>query len=350
MERPVPAWNAQRVRAIARNVHWDDLRAFLAVCEALSFRAAAVQLQLSVNTVRRRVERLEAESGATLLRRAIKGVTLTDAGTALYEVACEMRNTSSTYADGRDDVLVKPGEIRIACTEALGSVWLTPQIMELNQKLPDLTISLEHSYDASSERGHDVDVGITFREPRNPELVRARLGALHFMLFASQSYLREFGEPNSFADLRRNHRFVEQFAPGVNSGLIDYFVGTDRPAGFMPIRSNSAMSLYWAVINGAGIGAFPTYARVLSKQLIPLSLPFQLRFDLWIYYHSSARNAPAIRAAVEWLKGAFDPKRYPWFADEFIHPDEFPGADRSGDVVELFEDMTSHVLKPGRRG
>ena len=128
---------------------------------------------------------------------------------------------------------------------------------------------------------------------------------------------------------------------------LDFFFGTERPPGFVPIRSNSAMSVYWAVINGAGIGAFPTYARALSKELIPLSLPFQLRFDMWVYYHSDARHSPAVRAAVDWLKDAFDGEKYPWFGDEFVHPDDFPGATNGeGAVVQLFEDLAQRVHEP----
>jgi DNA-binding transcriptional LysR family regulator len=348
LEHPVPPWNAHRARAFAQRVHWDDLKAFLAVCDTLSFRAAAARSGVSVNTLRRRVERLETEAGATLLRRDVKGVTATDAGANLCEIVREMQASagSNDVGGGRNDILIRPGEIRIACTEALGSVWLTPRLMTLHEKLPDLTLSLQHSYDVGGERSRDIDVGVTFTEPQNPDLVRARIGTLHFMLFAGQSYLREMGEPTSFPDLRRNHRFVEQAGAGLNPTLVDFFFGTDRPAGFVPIRSNSAMSVYWAVVNGAGIGAFPTYVRSVTKNLIPLSLPFQLRFDLWVYYHSAARHTPAVRAAVDWLKDAFDGDKYPWFADEFVHPNDFPVADRSAGVVELFEDIAQRVHEP----
>jgi DNA-binding transcriptional LysR family regulator len=343
-ERAVPAWNAHRARAFAQRVRWDDLKAFLAVCDALSFRAAAVASGLSVNTLRRRVDRLEEEAGATLLRRDIQGVTLTDAGQDVAAVAREMHSSAGHEPDHRGDVLIKPGEIRIGCTEALGSVWLTPRLMELHTQVPDLTISLQHSYDAGNERSREIDVGITFSEPQNPELIRARIGALHFMLFASPAYLSEFGQPTSFPDLRRNHRFIEQAGTGLNANLVDFFFGTERPPGFVPIRSNSSMSVYWAVVNGAGVAAFPTYVRSITKDLIPLTLPFQLRFDLWIYYHESARSSPAIRATVDWIKEAFDGERYPWFADEFVHPDAFPGTKRRrADVVELFEGLAARV-------
>jgi DNA-binding transcriptional LysR family regulator len=345
MEHPVPAWNAHRARTFAARIHWDDLKTYLVVAESGSFRAAAGETGIAVNTLRRHVERLEREAGVTLLRRDIHGVSATDSGVALLEVAREMRSTAfhDPGDDRSADVLIQPGEIRIGCTETLGSVWLTPRLMALHAKLPNLTISLQQTYDAGGDRSREVDIGLTFHEPQNPALVRSRIAALHFMLFASQDYVRRYGQPTSFSDLKENHRFIEQAAAGVNSGLLDYFVGTERPKSFLPFRSNSAMSVYWAVINGAGIGAFPTYARALSKELIPLALPLRLRFDMWLYYHEAARHSPAVRATVDWIKAAFDARKYPWFGDDFVHPDDFPGADRSASVVQLFEGLAQRV-------
>ncbi len=106
----------------------------------------------------------------------------------------------------------------------------------------------------------------------------------------------------------------------------------------MPIRSNSALSVYWAVVNGAGIAALPTYARAVSKHLIPLDVPLPLRFDLWYYFHAEARHSPAVRATIDWLKTAFDPELYPWFSDQFVHPSDFD-KNRTGKVVRLFEGL-----------
>lgn len=347
VERGVPQWNAHQARAFAEGVRWDDLRAFLAVCDAMSFRSAAVNTAVAVNTLRRRVERLETEVGAPLLRRDVNGVTLTGIGTQILKVAREM-HASADYGRGDEqgDLLIQPGEVRIACTEGLGTFWLTPRLIALQEELPELTISLQQTYDAGADQSREVDVGVTFHQPQNPDLVRSRIAVLHFMLFASQDYLRRNGTPTSFADLRDNHRFIEQAGPGINSELGVNFFGSELPPGFLTIRSNSALSVYWAVIHGAGISAFPTYVRAISKELIPITIPAHLRFDLWLYYHVSARNSPSVRKTIDWVKDAFDGRKYPWFADEFVHPDQFPGADRQASVIRLYEDLTPRVQYP----
>jgi len=332
----VPHWNASHVRTIARDLDWDDLRTLLLVTEHRSFRAAADSSRLSLNTLRRRVERLELRIGTKLLGRSRSGVVPTDIGLMLMRAAREMAGAAlSAEGEGEANVLVQPGELTIGCTEGLGSVWLTPRLNDLSPQLPELTISLQLDYDAGRDRSDAVDVGIAFSEPQRRDLVRAKLATLHYMLFASEAYIRRRGAMTSL-DQYRGHQFVEQSGPGLHPGLIKYLVGSDWPEGFMPIRSNSALSVYWAVVNGSGIAALPTYSRAVSKHIIPLDVPLPLRFDLWYYYHAEARHSPAVRATVDWLKAAFDPVVYPWFADQFIHPREFERG-RVGKVVPLFD-------------
>lgn len=67
-----------------------DLRSlsyFIAVAEERHFGRAAVRLHMTQPPLSRAIRQLETELGAILLRRSSAGVTLTEAGTALYEEA-----------------------------------------------------------------------------------------------------------------------------------------------------------------------------------------------------------------------------------------------------------------------
>jgi hypothetical protein len=44
--------------------------------------------------------------------------------------------------------------------------------------------------------------------------------------------------------------------------------------------------------------------------------------DLWLTYHKEFRNSDRHKIVIEWLKSIFDPKVYPCFRDEFIHPND----------------------------
>lgn len=43
-------------------------------------------------------------------------------------------------------------------------------------------------------------------------------------------------------------------------------------------------------------------------------------------YHPDVRSIRRVSAFIDWLRGLFDPKLYPWFGDEFVHPSEIIGA------------------------
>ncbi|MEU4931530.1 LysR family transcriptional regulator [Streptomyces yokosukanensis] len=63
------------------------LRYFVAVAEERHFGRAAVRLHMTQPPLTRAVKRLEADLGTTLLDRSTTGVTLTSAGSALYDEA-----------------------------------------------------------------------------------------------------------------------------------------------------------------------------------------------------------------------------------------------------------------------
>jgi hypothetical protein len=69
-----------------------------------------------------------------------------------------------------------------------------------------------------------------------------------------------------------------------------------------------------------GIGVLPTYIVALGTDLIPVDLGVRHEIDIWMTYHPDVRSVRRVSVFIDWLRSLFDGKRYPWFADEFIHP------------------------------
>jgi len=92
----------------------DDVEAFLTVVERNGFRRAAEALFVSQPTVSRRVQRLEQELHAQLLRRTADGVELTPRGAALMPRARRLltiaEESRATTTSNRSDTIV------LACT------------------------------------------------------------------------------------------------------------------------------------------------------------------------------------------------------------------------------------------
>jgi DNA-binding transcriptional LysR family regulator len=324
-----------RARELLAGVSWDDLKLFLQVSDGGSLRSAAQRSGVAVNTVRAKLERLEQQLGEPLVSRSHHGIKLTASGLRLRKLALSMNSASVPSDDVLNVGQYQPQELTIIATEALGSGWLTPRLLDLQQQFPSLTMTMICDNDLDADRSTSCDIQVGWKVPRNPDLIVSKLATVHFMPFASRDYLRRFGTPKT-ADELLQHRFIEQVSPGVKSDLLNQLVGSERPAGFLPIRTNSSFCLFWAVANSAGIAYMPTYTAALADMLEPIDLPFLLRFEIYYCYRIELRSSEIVMAGIEWLKQCFSPELYPWFRSEFVHPREFfPKA--SGKVVPLFE-------------
>ena len=301
------------------NIEIDDARCFLAINGAGSIRAAARALGLPLNTVRYRLERLEQRTGSPLFRRTRGGVTPTDAGLRMREIARSMIEALDAGEPSKGDILVQPGQLTLSCSDAIGGLWLAPRLGKLRRLLPDLKIGLHCDYDLSQAHSESSDIGIVFAPPDDQDLIIARLGTLHFMCYASADYLARAGAPRT-ADEVRAHPFIEQAAPGMRAELRDNLFGGAGEVDFVKLRTNSSMVVYQAVLADLGIAAMPTYMSLLSDRLHAIEIGVRLRFDIFYFFHRDARESPSVRIAIDWLKSAFDAHAYPCFADRFIAP------------------------------
>ncbi len=316
-------------------VRLDDLHVFKVVAASRSLRVAAIKLGISVNTVRNKVDRLEVTLGSTVFVRSREGVTLTAAGVKILEISLEMQSLRAQLptALGNNSVGTA-GEIRIGCSAGLGEFWLTPRLLQLQEILPELTVFLRNDFDQKRIHTSNNDLCISFARPTDNGAIVSKLATLHFMMYASDEYLRKFGCPASINDAQ-SHKFVIHDAEGLNAEAIELFVGKEATSLLQIVKVNTSYSLYWAIANGGGIGALPTYVCAVSRRVKALALPVQLKFDLWLSYDPSLKLSEPIRKSIDWLRASFDPKKYPWFSSEYVHPDDFKGKYDEADVIRF---------------
>ena len=328
-----------QIKDLIVQLKWDDLQLLNEVACQCSFRKAALKLKLSVNTVRARVDRLEAALQTIVFRRAVSGLSITAEGHNVLKIAGTMQVASSNLPRGLGNrSLVKSGELRICASEGLATFWLTPRLMELKRQLPELIISLESSADQTRLTPDDYDLSIGFVRPTLLSMVTAKIGTVHMIPFASDDYLRSFGTPLTIDDLA-GHQCVQQDAPGLSYDALRYFLGESQAHDVVSFRVSSSYSLFWAVASGIGIGALPTYIRAISKRVQPIDVPIRPRFELWMSYKDEARTSEPVRVAASWARQCFDPVAYPWFRDEFVHPDDFESGPDDSQVIPIFDHL-----------
>jgi DNA-binding transcriptional LysR family regulator len=89
------------------------------------------------------------------------------------------------------------------------------------------------------------------------------------------------------------------------------------------VLTNAASVLGECVRQGSGIALVPTYAVLVDPDLVPIEiegLTYESQF--WLSYRRASGRIPAVRAVINFLKAVFDRRRMPWFADDYVSPND----------------------------
>ena len=335
-ERGVPQEERHRV-VLGGLTDWDAARMFLQVVRCGSFRSAAERLGLSINAVRRRIDDFERQVGATLFTRDVHGTHLTDEGALVVSAVERMEAATFDVLRASDSVAgAASGEVRVAVTEGLGTFWLAPRLVEFQQACPKILVDLHCAMRSADVSRHEADIAIHLARPSALDIKLVRLGRMHLMFWAAESYIQKHGAPRSAAELIK-HRLVLQFADQIaaKETFESFFPGVAE-RDLLVMKTNVSSANYWAVASGAGIGVFPSYAIALGGKLIPLEVELNRPLDIWLSYHPGSGRIPRVRHMIDWLIETFNPARFPWFKDEFVHPREFKEVYMGEPLTQLF--------------
>jgi DNA-binding transcriptional LysR family regulator len=306
---------------LLERVSWDDLRVFIVVARTLSFRKTAAVLRTSSSTVVRRMERLEDAVGFRLFDRLPDGVSLTTEGHSVSATAQRMERASHSLRAQLDRDPAARGSVRCSVTEGLGTMWIMPHLARFNRTHPNTIVDLRCAMEVADVLRMETDVAIQLEQPAHADVKSMRLGRMHVYPFASRRYAETYGLPRTLAEFRQ-HRVVHQRAPQVEEDAWQRLLDLPTVEGVVAIRTNASTALACAIEFGIGIGPLPTYIAALGTDLLPVDVGVRYHVDIWMTYHPDARSTPRVSVFIDWLKTVFDPKRYPWFGDEFIHPRE----------------------------
>lgn len=308
----------------ALQANWDDFRFFLAAAALSSFSKTAKELRVTQSTVSRRIETLERQLGVRLFDRLPSGVALTSEGETVFEAVRQIEGAVvgvQRRVLGSDERL--EGPVRISLNDGFATYWFAPRLAELQELHPRITVEFQCSVEPTDLLNMESDISIRLREPEVPDLVAARLGTLHSVPCASPAYLERHGTPATPEDLL-HHCLLDHEYYHYNerdcAAWLDLLHAKDQGLYW----TNSTSSLLSAVQNGLGIALAPTFLLESMEGLAPLDLGLRSRSGIWLAYHPNVKGAARVRAVIDWIKGLFDQKAWPWFRDEFYLPE--PGS------------------------
>lgn len=142
----------------------DQITAFLAVAEGLSFRRAAERLAIDQSALSRRIKDLEHRVGCQLLHRTTHAVRLTDAGRSFYDANFTLvRELSQAIERANRIAQGQSGSLRIAYM-TFAAIRLVPEaIRAFSAAHPDVAVALTYertqAQKLSLARG-EIDIGV----------------------------------------------------------------------------------------------------------------------------------------------------------------------------------------------
>ena len=196
---------------------WEAVRTFLELARCGSIRSAADRMGLSPNALRRKIDELERTLGTVLITRHVDGIRPTPEGAEILAAAKRMEEAAFGLVRARNRAVpAMSGEVKIGITEAFGTFWLGPRLVEFQRAYPQLSVDLMCAMRSADVLRLEADVAIQLERPTSPDVKVVRLGRIHSMPAASPSYLAIYGTPKTITDLFK-HRLAMQFADQTKS-------------------------------------------------------------------------------------------------------------------------------------
>lgn len=254
----------------------DDLAAFAVLIEAGSFTLAAQQLGCSKGQLSKRISLLEARFAVTLLHRTTRRLSLTAAGSALLPQAqallVQVERARQALARLKDDMA---GPVRMTVPVSLGETFFDGLLLEFSRDYPQVQIELELSNSFRDLAREGFDLAIRTEVASDQRLVAKPLLLMQELTCASPTYLEQYGEPQTPAELAAHRCLLNSHYRGREEWLYhrQHELLRVRVAG--PFASNHYSLLKKAALMGAGIARLPSYA--LPQELADGRLCWLLR-------------------------------------------------------------------------
>jgi LysR family transcriptional regulator for bpeEF and oprC len=283
------------------------LHTFVRVVETGSFSAVARELGITQPTVSKQVAALETRTGAQLLRRTSRSMTLTEAGQGLYDAAVHLVEDmdAAISSAGRAQSLPS-GLVRVALAPVFSRIYLLPRLGAFFSRYPEIELELLVTDRQVNLVEEGVDLCLHNGELTDSTLVVRKVAQTPVVTVATPEYLALRGEPRSPGDLKEHDCVI--FAPrGVPKpwGFRDH--GVHEPTG--PFRSHDAELIRAAVLGHLGVAHTPAWlfapelaagsvCRIL-REYEPAQLPISI-------VHAAGRRMPAkVRTLIDFITDMF---------------------------------------------
>lgn len=297
-------------------IDYSQLRAFIAVAEALSFSRAAESLGVSASALSQTIRAFEARIGVRLLNRTTRSVSLSEAGENLLRGAGPaIGELGRVIGHARSHGERPAGLVRVVSFRKAQEV-LAPMLSRFLADYPDIVLDITFDDAVTDFVAAGFDAAIRLGEVVEADMVAVRLGPdMRQVAVASPAYLARHGTPQTPRDLPQHHCLGWRWDGQTRLYNWEFEEGGTwfEVAVSGPLISNSRAFLLQAALDGIGI-AFAleqTVAPYVAEgRLVALLEDWAGSFPgLRLCYPTQRQMAPALRAFIDALRASLSGTR-----------------------------------------
>ena len=283
------------------------MRALVEIVDRGSLTAAGEALDRSLPSMVRILAALEADLGATLLRRTTRRMSLTEEGRAYVErcrrILADVAEAEALVGEGGAE---PRGQLRVTAPVLFGQMHVAPALAEFMRQHTAVQVELRLFDRVVDLVEEGIDAAVRIARLPDSSLIAAPLGKVRRVAVASPDLLRRSGEPTRPEELATQPcvRFE-----GIGTGSSWQFRDGQREFS-VPVSGSFATNQVAAAIAaceaGLGFGVFLSYQvepavqakrlRVVLRDFEPTPVPVSL------VYPEARLLTSRLRAFLDWMK------------------------------------------------
>lgn len=286
----------------------SDLTVFTRIIERGSLSAAGRDLGLSAAVVSKRLQRLEAQLGTTLIVRSTRTLSVTEEGYKFYEHSKAIIDA----VEGAEAAIlsknsIPKGTLKVSVPSYFGRLYIAPLIPDFLEMYKEINLTLDFSDQFVDIISGGYDLAIRIGDLPDSNLISQKLGVDQRVIVASPEYINKHGEPKTPKELVRHNALIF-----TNPAPLNHWVFKDTKGKEQGVKvsgnfeTNNCETLNGAALSGLGIAQRPlwdVWNSVQSGDLVVLLKTYQTpRFDIQVVYPGRKNILPKNHVFIEMLK------------------------------------------------
>lgn len=197
-------------------MNMSDFATFFAVARNQSFRAAGDELGLSSSAISHSIKTLEQRLKIRLFNRTTRSVSLTEAGSNLYERLRPAFDEIQIMLDEMNDFRLTPtGTLKINAARVAARIFLMPLLVGFTREYPDIKVELTTDDSLVDIVQQGFDAGVRLSGIVEKDMISVAIGPpVKLCVAATPEYFARYGKPLHPHDLLNHQCVVFRYPSG----------------------------------------------------------------------------------------------------------------------------------------